>query len=252
MTLSPVTARDIEECLVAQRNEKQRKVLAGFFKTKEGEYGEGDEFLGLKAPQTRLVVKEARGQVTLDEIEKLLYSRWHEVRLAGFLLLVEEMKMALPRKKGNEDKQTKRRKELADFYLTHVRQANNWDLVDMTCPKILGYYLLYNGKHDYSILYELADSDNLWEQRVGMITNWMLIREGIFTPALEIADKLINHPHDLIHKAIGWMLREIGKRDRDILLHYLEENYNMMARTTLRYAIEKLPETERQYWLHRG
>lgn len=247
-----MTAKEIEDCLLAEENEKQRNHLMRFFKTGNGDYGEGDMFIGLTVPQTRLVVKEARGRVSPEEIEKLLYSKWHEVRLAGFLLLAEEMNLAIPKKK-EKDPQTKekRREEIAKFYLRHARQANNWDLVDLSCDKILGYYLLYSDKDLSQILDRLADSDNLWEQRIAMVTNWMLIKEGIFQPALRIADKLLGHHHDLIHKAVGWMLREIGKRDKDMLLDYLEENFHQMHRTTLRYAIEKFPEIERQYWLKR-
>ena len=185
----------------------------------------------------------------LDEIEKLLYSPWHECRLAGFLLLVEEMKAALPKRKGREDPQAYRRKEISDFYLCHARQANNWDLVDLSCPKILGYYLLHSGEEDYSILYRLAESDNLWEQRIGMVTNWLLIRNDIFQPTLDVSEIFLAHPHDLIHKATGWMLRELGKRDKDLLVEFLETNAHRMPRTMLRYAIEKFPEQERQNWL---
>lgn len=246
-----ITAKDIEECLISLKNEAQRDHLKRFFKTGKGEYGEGDEFLGLTVPQTRQVVREAKGAVSLVEIEKLLYSKWHESRLAGFLLLAEEMRLALPRKKDfikNVEKAI-RRKEISDFYLRHARQANNWDLVDMSCPKILGYFLLYQTEKDYSILYELSGNDNLWQQRIAMVTNWMLIRYGIFQPALEIADRLLSHPHDLIHKATGWMLREVGKRENEILENYLEKNYSKMSRTTLRYAIEKLSAPKREYWL---
>lgn len=246
-----ITAKEIEDCLLAERNDEQRRNLMRFFKTGKGEYGEGDDFIGLTAPQIRIVVKEARGQVSLDELEKLLFSRWHEVRMAGFLLLVEEMKTSLPNKKDRGDQKALRRQELAEFYLRHARQANNWDLVDMTCPKILGYYLLYLDNDDYGILYRLAESDDIWEQRISMITNWMLIRHGIIRPTFDIADKLLSHPHDLIHKAVGWMLREVGKRDKEEFLDYLESNYRKMSRTTLRYAIEKLPEPERLYWLKR-
>ena len=248
------SAEDIVATLLLEENAAQRQHLMRFFKTGKGDYGEGDEFIGLTAPQTRLVVKEAKGMVSLPEIEKLLYSRWHEARLAGFLLVVDEMSAALPKKRDRADTlaiKAARRKELADFYLRHARRANNWDLVDMTCPKILGYYLLYAADKDYSILYSLAESDNLWEQRIAMVTNWMLIREGIFRPALDIAVKLLNHPHDLIHKAVGWMLREVGKRNKDLMLGFLEEHYSQMPRTALRYAIEQLPEPERLSWLRR-
>lgn len=258
------TAKDIETALLMQADDRQRLHLMRFFKTGKGEYGEGDEFLGLRVPQTRLVVKEAKGSVSDPEIEKLLCSRWHEVRLAGFLLLVEEMKHLLPKKSDylrskstgtmipcqTVNSKADRRKAIAELYLNHARQANNWDLVDMSCPKILGYYLLYSGRSDYSILYKLAKSHNLWEQRIAMVTNWMLIRKGIFGPALDIADILLCHPHDLIHKAVGWMLREIGKRDKSVLIEYLEIRFQRMSRTTLRYAIEKFPEPERLFWIN--
>ena len=246
-----VTAEDIIECLYSIRNDEQRKQLMRFFKTAIGSYGEGDEFLGLKVPQTRLVVNESKLKVDIDEIEKLIYSRWHEVRLAGFLLLVEEMNSAKPKNKDkNSEEKAKRREELAQFYLQHAKQANNWDLVDLSCPKILGIYIKY-APEKTEMLYRLAESDNLWEQRIAIVSNWMLIRNGIFQPTLDISDKLLNHPHDLIHKAVGWMLRELGKKDVNILLDYLDKNSRKMARTTLRYAIEKLPENERQFWLRR-
>ncbi|MDE6006205.1 MAG: DNA alkylation repair protein [Muribaculaceae bacterium] len=248
-----VTAAEVEACLLEDENDAQRRHLMRFFKTGKGDYGEGDRFIGLTAPQTRLVVKEAKGKVSLQEIEKLLYSPWHESRLAGFLLLVEEMKKSLPKKKDNDkeaDIKAYRREEVAMFYLRHARQANNWDLVDMSCPKILGYYLIH-ARDKIGLLYELAGNENLWLQRISMVTNWMLIREGIFQPTLDIADRLLDHPHDLIHKAVGWMLREVGKRDKDTLTDYLDRNYSRMARTALRYAIEKLPENERLYWLRR-
>lgn len=244
-----ITAIEIEECLMREGNEVQRKNLMRFFKTGKGEYGEGDLFIGLTVPQTRLVVKEAKGKVCLEEIEKLLYSGWHECRLAGFLLLVEEMKSALPKKNDKQEVQKAlRREEIAKFYIRHARQANNWDLVDMSCPKILGYYLVYNPKKIH-ILHEMSVSDNLWVQRISMVANWMLIRNGFFQPALDISDRLLSHSHDLIHKAVGWMLREVGKRDKQLLVYYLTRNHAKMHRTTLRYAIEKFPEAERRAWL---
>lgn len=255
--LSKVTAEEIEATLWEERNEEQRKILTYFFKTGKGQYGEGDEFLGLKVPQTRAIVKEAKGLVSLDEIEKLLYSKWHEVRLAGFLLLVEEMKSKLPGKgvkKRTEEMikaQADARKEIAEFYLSHARQANNWDLVDLSCEYVLGPYIRLSERPDYNLLYRLAESDNLWEQRIAIVTTIDFIRNGIYEPTLKIADMLLEHPHDLIHKAVGWMLREIGKRDKEILTTYLERNYSKMPRTALRYAIEKFDEEERQYWLRK-
>ncbi len=244
-----ITAGQIEECMLIEKDDAQAKHLMRFFKTAPGDYGEGDRFIGLKVPHTRLIIKESRLRVSLDEIRKLLYSQWHEIRLAGFLLLVEEMKANVPKKSDKEeDVKSARRAELARFYLSHARQANNWDLVDMSCPKILGTWLRYSPEN-VNILYRLAESDNLWEQRIAMVTNWMLIRDGIFKPTIDVATKLLDHPHDLIHKAVGWMLREMGKRDEIALEEYLSCHHGQMHRTTLRYAIEKLPEDRRRYWL---
>ena len=246
-------ADDIVATMSSMADERQRQVLLRFFKTGKGEYGEGDCFLGLKVPQVRVVVKQCRMEISLGEIEKLLYSKWHEVRLCGFLLLVDEMAAALPRKKGSPLLLAERRKELADFYLCHTRQANNWDLVDMSCPKILGNYLCHPGADgkmpSREVLYHLAESDNLWEQRIAMVTNWMLIRYGEFQPAIDIANRLLSHPHDLIHKAVGWMLREIGKRNMDVLEDYLYANASRMHRTSLRYAIEKMSESDRRLFM---
>lgn len=249
------TAEDIIQALQQMQDERQRDALMRFFKTGAGDYGEGDRFLGLRCPQTRMVVREVRGRVALSEVERLIASPWHEVRLCGFLLIVEEMRRVLPTARRNTEAMAARRNELARFYLRHARQANNWDLVDMTCPKILGYWLLYpqadGTMPDRGILDRLAESDNLWEQRIAMVTNWMLIRHGQFEDALCIADRLLAHPHDLIHKAVGWMLREVGKVDMAVLEDYLERRYSRMARTTLRYAIEKMAEPQRQAWLRR-
>lgn len=247
-------AKDIERLLMEKGDEKQRDHLMRFFKTGKGQYGEGDCFLGLKVPQTRAIVKEIRSLVSLEEIEQLLYSKWHEVRLCALLLIVEEMKANMPRSKDREEtlkiKEIKR-KEIADFYLQHARQANNWDLVDLSCEFVLGVYIRLSKPDNYEILYRLAASNNLWEQRIAIVTTLEFIRNGIFQPTLKIADMLINHPHDLIHKAIGWMLREIGKRDKNTLNNYLEKNYSRLPRTALRYAIERFPEQERLYWLKR-
>ena len=246
-----ITALEIEETLTAQRDEEKRKVLMRFFRTGAGQYGEGNEFLGIKVPQTRSVVKEAKRCVPFYEIAKLLHNRWHEVRLAGFLLLVEEMNAALPVRGKDSTERVARRKEIADFYLAHARQANNWDLVDLSAPKVIGAYLYYSATPDYTLLTRLAESDNLWEQRISIVSTLYLIQQRVHKPALILADKLIAHPHDLIHKAIGWMLREVGKRDKELLIDFLEENYNRLPRTSLRYAIERFPEKERLYWLKR-
>lgn len=247
------TAQEITALLESMRDERQAATLMRFFKTGKGEYGEGDCFLGLKVPQTRMVVNAARLDVALSEIEKLLYSHWHEARLAGFLLLVEEMKAALPSKRKNTIDGAKRRDEIAGFYLRHARQANNWDLVDLSCPKIIGEWLLHpsaDGKlPDRSILYSLIESVNLWERRIGIVSTWRLIKDGQINDALRLSARLLNDRHDLIHKATGWMLREVGKKDIDALTDFLEAHVHEMPRTALRYAIEKMDERQRKFWL---
>lgn len=241
------TSDEIISHLVAQADDEQRRSLMRFFKTGKGQYGEGDCFLGLKVPQTRAIVCEARGYVLFSEIEKLLYSRWHEARLCGFLLLVAEMKKTLPKKSSND---AVRRDEIAAFYLRHARQANNWDLVDMSCRDIVGEWILHS-EGNAPVLDILADSDNLWEQRIAIVSTWTLIKYKRFDDALRISRKLLNHPHDLIHKAVGWMLREVGKKNASVLRDFLEENYSRMPRTALRYAIERFAEDERRYWIGR-
>lgn len=255
------TANDIMETMLAQRNEEQQRILLRFFKTGRGEYGEGDKFLGLKVPQTRTVVKEARLDVPLVEIEKLLYSEWHEVRLCGFLLLVEEMKAALPRKRRiattaaleEEIGRARRRRELVDFYLRHADRANNWDLVDLSCGNIVGEWLAHPAEDgtmpSRTILDTLAHDTCLWKQRIAIVSTITLIRNCQYDDTLRIATTLLHHPHDLIHKAVGWMLREVGKRDISVLRSFLAEHHCSMPRTALRYAIEKMDREERMRWM---
>ncbi len=248
-----VSAKDIEEALCSMGNDEQRIVLQRFFKTGKGQYAAGDKFIGLRVPQTRMVVRSARRQVPFPEIHKLLVSPLHEVRLAGFLLLVDEMNSAIPKRDEPLTTNAARRKEIVDFYLAHARNANNWDLVDNSCPTIVGKFLLFptsdGSLPSRGILDSLAASDNLWEQRIAIVSNWQLIRAGQHDDILRIADKLINHRHDLIHKAIGWMLREVGKSDIEVLRRFLDSRAPYLPRTTLRYAIERMDESERQYWL---
>ena len=244
-----VTAKEIAGCMEGMRDSEQAAVLGRFFKTGKGEYGENDKFLGLRVPLTRTIVREARLRVPLPEIEKLLYNEWHEVRLAGFLLLVEEMRAALPRR--NTDTGAERRRMIVDFYLRHTRQANNWDLVDLSCPKIVGLYLLHAPMGAHKLLERLAQSDNLWEQRIAIVSTMPLIKAGDFTDILPLVNALSSHSHDLMHKAMGWMLREVGKKDRDVLEDFLEKHWHQLPRTTRRYAIERFPEPDRLYWLKR-
>lgn len=246
-------ANDILEILLAMQDEGQARHLSRFFKTGKGEYGEGDRFLGLRVPQVRAVVKEARGNTPLAEVEELLRSPWHEVRLCGFLLLVEEMKTALPKRGQDTEEQALRRLAVADFYLRHARLANNWDLVDSSAPGVLGLWLLHplpgGGLPDRTVLDRLAASANLWEQRIAIVSTLALIRVAEFGDTLRIARLLLPHPHDLIHKAVGWMLREVGKRDLVTLRRFLAEEVGHMPRTALRYAIERMGEEEWQRWM---
>lgn len=242
-----IQAEEILEALRSFENEEQRRILCRFFKTGKGEYGEGDRFLGLKVPQTRAVVRQARLQVSFAEISKLLSNEYHEARLAGFLLIVEEMSAALPKRRKAQPESAARRREIARFYLESGHRANNWDLVDLSAPYILGQYLLHEPEQR-GVLDKLAASSNLWENRIAIVSTAALIRAGQFEDTLRIASLLLSHPHDLIHKAVGWMLREVGKRHEPLLLRYLDENATKMPRTALRYAIERLaPDLRRHY-----
>ena len=237
------------------QNESQRRVLMGFFKTGPGEYGEGDEFLGLKVPQTREVVRQVAQGFPLSEVATLLMSKWHEVRLCGLLILVAKFEKLATKRLENDEKAIRSRDEILMLYIQYAEQANNWDLVDLSVPKILGHWLLLPsnlGDKDYKIkvLDELSQSDNLWKQRMSIICSWKTSQMGDPSWCLRYAEIHLHHSHDLMHKAVGWMLREMGKRvSMDLLRDFLRQHAHEMPRTMLRYAIEKLPEQERQYWI---
>ena len=214
--------------------------LSRFFKTGPGEYGEGDSFLGIPVPLTRNIAK-ANIDTPLEELQILLHSPWHEARLCALLILVERFK----KKKTTYEE----RCNIYQFYLKNTQHCNNWDLVDLSCPTIVGGYLLHQTYH--SLLYRLAESDNLWEQRIAIVSTIALIRHDQFDDTIALSRKLMNHKHDLMHKAVGWMLREIGKRNRDILTEFLDEYATRLPRTALRYAIEHYPEEERQAFLRK-
>ena len=222
--------KELREC----SNERNAKTLQRFFKTGKGEYGEGDVFLGLTVPQQRVIAKLASERVLLDDIEVLLNSKIHDERMVGLLILINKYE------KGDK------KKIIYDFYLANTKSVNNWDLVDLSAPKIVGDYLL---REDRGILYKLARSENLWERRIAIVSTFAFIRKGKFIDTLKISKILLKDKHDLIHKAVGWMLREIGKRDRDILEKFLRENYDELPRVTLRYAIEKFEDEERKGWM---
>lgn len=255
-----MTAAEIIKRMEAQRNEPQRQVLMRFFKTGKGDYGEGDEFLGLKVPQTRVIVKATAADTPLDEVPELLQSRWHEVRLCGLLLMVAKFEKAAAKRLTNDPQAIETRDKIVSMYLRYAGRANNWDLVDLSAPKIIGHWLLLPtalggggvGLHtDYKrrVLDNLAASDCLWKQRISIVCTWWTTAHGDPLWCLNYAEKHLCHPHDLMHKAVGWMLREVGKCDTDLLRDFLAKHVRRMPRTALRYAIERMPETERKQWL---
>ena len=247
-----MTAKEIIGYMESLRNEKQRQVLMGFFKTGPGEYGEGDEFLGLKVPQTREIVKLAVRDTDLDEVPELLTSRWHEVRLCGLLMLVEKFSKLATKRLTNDEKAIDGRDTIVTMYLQYADHANNWDLVDLSAPKILGLWLLLPTRlgDKQQIIDELAKSPCLWRQRMSMVCTWKTSQQGDPSWCLRYAKMHLHHPHDLMHKAVGWMLREMGKRcSMDLLRQFLECHAHEMPRTALRYAIEQMSDDERKYWM---
>ena len=250
-----MTAGDVVAYMESLKNEEQREILMRFFKTGLGEYGEGDEFLGLKVPQTREIVKAAGRDFPLCEVPELLTNRWHEVRLCGLLILVAKFEKLATKRLENDAEAVKKRDEILKMYLQYAEYANNWDLVDLSVHKILGRWLLLPsnlGDRDYKehLLDELAQSDNLWKQRMSMVCTWKTTQQGEPSWCLRYAEMHLHHPHDLMHKAVGWMLRELGKRiSMDLLRGFLRQHVHEMPRTMLRYAIEKMSDAERREWM---
>lgn len=233
------------------RNEEQRPGLMRFFKTGKGEYGEGDEFLGLKVPETREVLKQIH-DVPFEEIPELLTNRYHEIRLCGFLLLVKRFEALATKKKINDEAAIEGRDAIVKMYLEYADYANNWDLVDLSAPKIIGHWLMLPSHlgDKLAIMDGLAKSDSLWRKRISMVSSWMTSHMGDPSWCLRYAEMHLHHPHDLMHKAVGWMLREMGKQvSMDLLRDFLEQHAHEMPRTMLRYAIEKMNDVERQYWM---
>ncbi len=247
-----MTAKEIIKYMESLYDEPQRQVLLRFFKTGPGEYGEGDEFLGLKVPQTREVVRHAKGDTPLSEVPELLMSRWHEVRLCGLLLMVSEFEKLSKHRLIDDERAISERDAILRRYLQFAERANNWDLVDLSAPKILGHWLMLpsNIGDKQAVLDELAYSSNLWRQRMSIVCTWKTSQMGDPSWCLRYAEILLGHPHDLMHKAVGWMLREMGKRvSMDLLRDFLRLHIHEMHRTTLRYAIEKMNPAERSYWM---
>ena len=296
-----MTAKEIISYMETLRDEKQRKILMRFFKTAPGEYGYGDEFLGIKVPRTREVVRVAK-DLALSEVPELLMSRWHEVRLCGLLILVAKFEKLATKRLENDVEATRKRDEIVKLYLKYAERANNWDLVDLSVHKIIGHWLLlptflgsipefspdgvpcvneeaeskspmeelaylrvddvcsyaepqkvipsFNRTYKLTILDSLAQSPCLWLQRMSIVCSWKTSQQGDPSWCLRYAEIHLHHPHDLMHKAVGWMLREMGKRvSMDLLRDFLRQHAHEMPRTTLRYAIEKMSEQERRMWM---
>lgn len=232
----------------ALATEEKKRVLSSFFKTAEGEYGAGDRFLGITVPLTRSVAKKC-APASFDLLHLLLQSEWHEMRFLSLLLLEKRMKQAKKTAIRTTTVLQQEQQEIFDFYLAHTHRINNWDLVDFSAPAIVGEFLLDKTPDK---LFELAQSSFLWEQRISIVATLSFIRKGQCEVTYQLARRLLHHKHDLIQKAVGWMLREAGKQNRNELDSFLQKYAEEMPRTMLRYAIEKHSEKERKMWLAKG
>jgi 3-methyladenine DNA glycosylase AlkD len=223
---------DIEKEIQSKKDPIQAKILSRFFKTGKGQYGEGDIFLGVTVPTLRIIVKNYYKEISLREVQKLLNSKIHEYRLTALLILVEKYK---------EDKGL-----IYNIYIKNFRNINNWDLVDLTAPKIMGDFLKDKNR---DILYSLSTSNNLWEKRISIVATFAFIKDNDFKDTLKISEILLKDENDLIHKAVGWMLREVGKRNKDLEKEFLDKYYRIMPRTMLRYSIEKFDPKEKEFYM---
>lgn len=229
---------DVELALRDLSSPENAKGAARFFKSGEGEYGEGDMFIGVKVPDQRAVAKDFWKNLSDHEMVRGLRSPIHEVRLTSVFMLIHLYK--------STRKDPYRRAEVVNLYCNNLEGINNWDLVDSSCHHILGDWLM---DKDRTLLYDYADSGDMWKQRIAMVTTYAFIRKGDFVDTLALAEVLLFHSEDLIHKAVGWMLREMGNRNEDLLRQFLENHAHHMPRTALRYSIEKLDKDERQFWM---
>ncbi len=233
--------QELEKELNLHADKERATLCQRYFKTRKGEYAEGDIFLGINNKDQRQIAKKFK-ELKISEIQKLLNSPIHEKRQVALFVLVEQFR------KADKEKNEEGKKEIFEFYLNNAKRINNWDLVDLSAPNIIGSFLLDKNK---DILYKLAVSENLWERRISIISTAAFIRNKDFEDTIKISEILLKDKHDLIHKAVGWMLREIGKRDEECLIKFLNRNYKQMPRTMLRYAIEKFPENKRKAYLER-
>ena len=237
-------AKEIKQRFLSIRDPKESQHLSRFFKTDEGEYGFGDKFLGIRVPVTRSIVKEYKNSIDIENCIELIKSDWHEIRLAGFLLLIELYR------KAKKQKNLSVAQHIVNVYIDHIPYGNNWDLVNLVCQFILGDWLIDHPR-ERNILDRFAGMDqSLWHQRVAIVSTFSLIKSGDYSDTIRISKKFLSHKHDLIHKATGWMLREMGKRGgyKD-LIAFLDRHVAEMPRTTLRYSIERFPDDLRQYYL---
>ncbi len=233
-----ITSKDILKDLESFANPLKKDIFTRFFKTGKGEYGEGDVFLGVMTPEMRIVTKKYR-DIPLSIVKELMHHKIHEMRTLALGILIYRFE------KGNEQQKT----EIYELYMDNLEGVNNWDLVDISCPKIVGAYLFsYPEKKD--ILYSFAKDSDLWKKRISIVSTFAFIRKGQFDDTLKISKMLLSTKEDLIHKAVGWMLREVGKRDMSILRDFLKKNIRDIPRTTLRYAIERMPNEERSMYLN--
>jgi 3-methyladenine DNA glycosylase AlkD len=233
------THLDVIRTLEKHKNKQKAAVYQRFFKTGKGGYGEGDQFFGITVPQQRVIAKEFF-DLSLSEVDKLIRHPIHECRLTAFIIVVEQYK------KGDKTDQEK----LYRWYLRHAKRINNWDLVDSSASYIIGAHLFVQKKSEWKkVLVPLAQSDNLWERRISIISTHYFIRQGDFEPTIKIATQLLSDKHDLMHKACGWMLREVGKKDIQVLRVFLDIHAHVMPRTMLRYAIERMSQGERKKYM---
>lgn len=230
--------KDIKEALAVLSIPEKAVFFPKFFKTGKGEYGEGDIFLGVKVPDQRVVAKEYYNKISLKELSELLSSQFHEHRLTALFILIN---------KFEKTKVSEEKSEIIDFYLNHLQYVNNWDLVDSSCYKILGRYAFENQKEN--LLRDLSHSDEMWHKRIAVVGTMHYIKKGSFDLTKEFVTINLMHTHDLMHKANGWLLREMGNKKEEELIAYLNQYYKKMPRTCLRYAIEKLDEEVRQDYL---
>lgn len=228
---------DILDEIIAHGNKEDAAHLSRFFKSGKGEYGEGDIFLGIKVPVVRSVAKKYYKEITLDDIQILIKNPYHEVRLMALMLMVFVYE------------KTEQKQEIFDLYMANVDYINNWDLVDLSCHKIVGHFLHTNKISEP--IHKLANTEHLWSNRIAVVSQYYFIKKGDFTHILALSEKFLTHKHDLMHKAVGWMLREMGKMDEKPLYDFLDKHHKSMPRTMLRYSLEKLPKDKKEHYMKR-